>query len=106
MPKLYFVYMMTNKHHTVLYTGMSGYIAHRGWQHKKKLIDGFTKKYNADKMVYFETFRDVYKAIAREKQIKGWTRKKKEALINKVNPEWNDIYEEAIDQEKGNSSNI
>lgn len=75
---------------------MTGYIADRGWQHKKRLRDGFTKKYNATKMVYFEEFRDVDKAIAREKQIKGWTRAKKEALINKINPEWRDVYEEAI----------
>lgn len=96
MEKLYYVYMMTNKHHTVLYTGMTGYVAERGWQHKKKLIDGFTKKYNATKMVYFETYRDVQKAIKREQQIKGWRREKKEALIDEVNPEWNDVYEQAM----------
>jgi len=87
---------MTNKHHTVLYTGVTGNIATRGWQHKKRFIDGFTKRYNCTKMVYFEEFSNVHKAIAREKQIKGWTRKKKEKLINKVNPKWRDVYEEAI----------
>jgi putative endonuclease len=87
---------MTNPHHTVLYTGMTGYIAKRGWQHKQKLIDGFTKKYNATKMIYFESFEDVDQAIAREKQIKGWTRKKKESLINKINPDWKDVYEQTL----------
>lgn len=96
MAKQYYVYMMTNNHHTVLYTGMTGYIVERGWQHRQRLIDGFTKRYNATKMVYFEIFDDVHKAIAREKQIKGWTRKKKERLINNVNPDWRDVYEEAI----------
>ena len=96
MPKQYFIYIMTNNHHTVLYTGMTGYIAERGWQHKKKLIDGFTKKYNVTKMVYFETYEDVNRAIAREKQIKGWNRKKKEALITKANPDWDDVYNQAF----------
>jgi len=96
MGKTYYVYMMTNKYNTVLYTGMTGFIAERGWQHKQKAIAGFTKKYNADKMVYFEEFANVHDAIDREKQLKGWTRKKKEALINKVNPEWKDVYTEAF----------
>ena len=87
---------MTNNHHSVLYIGMTGYIAERGWQHKKKLIDGFTKKYNATKMVYFEKYANVDVAIRREKQLKGWTRKKKEALINKYNVNWEDVYHEAI----------
>jgi len=67
-------------------------------EHKEKLLKGFTKRYNVTKMVYFETFRDVQKAIAREKQIKGWTRRKKEVLIDKVNPKWNDVYGQAIRQ--------
>lgn len=96
MGKQYFVYMMTNIHHTVLYTGMTGYIVERGWQHKQRLIEGFTKKYNATKMVYAEPYSNVHEAIAREKQIKRWSRKKKERLINEVNPEWRDIYEESF----------
>jgi len=87
---------MTNKHHTVLYTGVTGNITARGWQHKQRLVEGFTKRYNCTKMVYFEEFDDVHEAIAREKQIKGWTRKKKEELIDSVNPKWRDVYEEAI----------
>ena len=96
MDKRYFVYMMTNTHHTVLYTGITGYIVERGWQHKKRLVEGFTKKYNATKLVYAESFEDVTKAIAREKQIKGWTREKKEKLINNLNAEWKDLYEDVI----------
>jgi putative endonuclease len=96
MGKQYFVYIMTNKHHTVLYTGMTGSIIERGWQHKKKLVDGFTNKYNATKIVYFESFETVNQAIHREKQIKGWTRKKKEALISWINPNWDDVYDEVL----------
>ena len=96
MTKQYFVYMMMNIHHTVLYTGMSGNIVERGWQHKHRLVKGFTKRYNATKMVYAESYSNVHEAIAREKQIKRWTRKKKEKLINEVNPEWRDIYEESF----------
>ena len=88
--------MVTNKHHSVLYAGMTGHIANRGWQHKKRQVKSFTKKYNCTKMVYFESFDNVHDAIAREKQIKGWTRKKKEGLINRVNPEWRDVYEESF----------
>ena len=96
MAKHYHIYIMTNKYHTVLYTGVTGHITTRGWQHKKRRIDGFTKRYNCTKMVYFEEFSDVHEAIAREKQIKGWTQKKKEELINKVNPKWRDVYKEAV----------
>ena len=96
MANLYHVYMVTNKHHSVLYTGMTGDIANRGWQHKKRLFKSFTKRYNCTKMVYFESFDNVFDAIAREKQIKGWSRKKKEWLINRVNPDWRDVYNEAF----------
>jgi len=94
--KQYMVYMMTNRHHTTLYIGVTGYIAERGWQHKQKLVEGFTKKYNLTKMVYIEEYSDIRRAIDREKQLKGWTRKKKEALIDNVNPQWNDIFEETF----------
>ena len=66
------------------------------WQHKQKLIDGFTKRYNINKLVYFEEYTSIIDAIAREKQIKGWRRSKKEALINKLNPEWRDLYWELL----------
>jgi putative endonuclease len=88
--------MMTNSHHTVLYTGVTGNIEARGWQHKSRLVKSFTKRYNVTKMIYAECYDNVHEAIAREKQIKGWKRKKKEQLINKVNPDWKDIYEESF----------
>jgi len=72
---------------------LTGDIARRSWEHKQKVNDGFTKRYNATKMVYAEAYWDINKAIAREKQIKRWTRKKKEFLINRINPSWMDIYE-------------
>jgi len=96
MAKHYFVYMMTNAHHTVLYTGMTGDIIRRGWQHKQRQKKSFTKRYNVTKMVYAEECATADDAIAREKQIKRWTRKKKDALINRVNPEWRDLYDDSF----------
>ena len=83
-----YVYILTNKNHTVLYTGVTADLVHRCYQHKNKLIKGFTEKYNVDKLVYFEVFDFIDLAINREKQIKGYSRKKKEALIFKLNPDW------------------
>ena len=97
--KYYYVYMMTTRYNKVLYIGMTGDLVQRGWQHKERLVDGFTKRYNVTKMVYYEQYRDVHQAIAREKQLKGWNRKKKEALIRSINPEWRDIYEETVQRE-------
>lgn len=97
MKKLYYVYLLTNHpRHTVLYTGITGNLLNRCQQHKQKMVDGFTKRYNADKLVYYEEYDNVYDAIRREKQIKGWTRKKKEALIDKVNSEWQDLFDEFV----------
>lgn len=93
MQKKYHVYIMTNAHHTVLYTGISGDIINRCWQHKRRLIDGFTKRYNCTKLVYIEEYDHPQDAIDREKQIKRWTRKKKVILIERLNPEWKDLYE-------------
>ena len=90
--KDYYVYIMTNKSKT-LYTGVSNNLTRRIYEHKNKLIEGFTKKYNIDKLVYFELFNNVGDAIRREKQIKGWLRKKKIALIESINPEWKDLSE-------------
>ena len=86
----YYVYVMTNRSRT-LYTGVTNNIKQRVHQHKNKLIDGFTKKYNIDRLIYVETFNDIYSAIAREKTIKGWFRKKKIELINEMNPDWKDL---------------
>jgi putative endonuclease len=88
----YYVYIMTNRSGT-LYTGVTNNIKQRVYQHKNKLIEGFTKKYNIDKLIYVETFSNVNSAISREKTIKGWLRKKKIELINGVNPNWQDLSE-------------
>ena len=85
---------MTNKNNTVLYTGVTNDLKRRVYQHKVKLIDGFTKRYNINKLVYYEAGEDVYYAILREKQIKGGSRQKKVDLINSINKEWKDLYEE------------
>jgi putative endonuclease len=74
-----------------LYTGMTNELQRRVHQHKNKVVDSFTSKYDANRLVYFETFGDVLQAIAREKQIKGWTRRKKLALIESQNPTWRDL---------------
>ena len=93
MTKRYFIYIMTNKKSGVLYTGITNNLARRVYEHKEKLISGFTSKYNLTKLVFFEETHDVKAAIAREKQIKGWLRKKKIELIESRNPDWNDLSE-------------
>ena len=94
MGKGYYVYIMTNKNNTVLYTGVTNDLKRRVYQHKEKLIKGFTKKYNINKLVYYEICEDIYSAISREKQIKGGSRQKKIDLIDSINGEWNDLYYE------------
>jgi putative endonuclease len=84
--------MMTNKHGT-LYTGVTNDLQRRVYEHKNKILSGFTSKYNIDKLIYFETFHEITDAIAREKQIKGWTRNKKDALIEALNPDLKDLSE-------------
>ena len=91
---MYYVYIMTNKYNSVVYTGVTNNLERRVYQHKNKLLEGFTKKYNADRLVYFEMTEDVKSAIEREKQIKGWTREKKNSLIENVNPTWSDLSSE------------
>jgi putative endonuclease len=90
----YYVYILTNRKQGVLYTGVTNNLERRMYEHKNKLISGFASKYNLKKLVYFEETIDVNAAITREKQIKGWLRKKKVALIELENPEWNDLSEE------------
>jgi len=90
----YFVYILTNKNHTVLYTGVTNDLTRRVWEHKEKTHDGFTKWYSVNHLVYYEAFDDVRDAIAREKQIKGGSRQKKIDLIDSMNKEWRDLYEE------------
>ena len=84
---------MTNKRNTVLYTGVTSDLKKRIWEHKEKIIKGFTKRYNIDKLVYFEIFNDPENAILREKQIKAGSRNKKIGLIKEINPEWKDLYD-------------
>ena len=92
--KSYFVYILSNKYNNVLYVGVTNDLIRRVYEHKNKLIEGFTKKYNIIKLVYYEVFDDPYDAISREKTLKGYGRKKKVKLINALNPEWKDLYEE------------
>jgi putative endonuclease len=89
--KAYFVYMVTNKGHTTLYIGVTNSLMRRVSQHRQGEIPGFSKRYSTNHLVYHEQFNDVRDAIAREKQLKGWSRKKKEALINASNPTWTDL---------------
>ena len=84
----YYVYILSNTHNTVLYIGITNDLIRRCFEHKQKRIKGFTQKYNVDKLVFFETFDYVDLAIAREKQLKGYSRAKKDALINSKNSGW------------------
>jgi putative endonuclease len=89
---IYYVYILTNTHHTVLYTGVTNDLERRCFEHKQKKIKGFTQKYNVDRLVYFERFDFIDLAIAREKQIKGYSRMKKVALIDQFNKEWKELF--------------
>jgi putative endonuclease len=95
--KEYYVYIMTNAHNTVLYTGVTNNLTRRVYEHKSGIGSVFTRKYNIRKLVYYEVGNDANTAIAREKQIKGGSRQKKIDLINSMNPEWKDLYEEYCD---------
>ena len=89
---------MTNENNTTLYTGVTSDLKVRVYQHKNNVFEkSFTAKYKLHNLVYYETFHNIEEAIAREKQIKGGSRKKKEALINSFNPEWKDLYEDILD---------
>ena len=85
------VYMMTNVNCTTLYIGVTADLERRVWQHRNGVNEGFTKRYNLTRLVWFESFGDISNAIAREKQIKGWKRMRKEALIKALNPRWDDL---------------
>ena len=92
--KQYYVYMLASRRNGTLYIGVTGRGAQRIWEHKADVIEGFTKKYGVHKLVWFEVHNDVYAAIAREKQLKGWNRAWKVKLIEKNNPNWSDLYRE------------
>jgi len=94
MNKQYFVYIMANKNNTTLYTGVTNDLKRRVYEHKEKIVGGFTKKYNLNKLVYYEIFEDPENAILREKQIKGGSRQRKIDLINSLNKEWQDLYQQ------------
>ena len=87
----YYVYLMANESR-MLYTGVTNHLARRVWEHKHKLLSGFTRRYNMTRLVFYEVTPDVRAAIAREKQIKGWLRRKKVALVEPMNPEWRDLW--------------
>ena len=88
---MYYVYILTNWNNTVLYIGVTNNLERRLREHKNKLSKGFSEKYNTNKLVYFDYTTDIYSAIVREKQIKGWTRARKNILIENDNPEWKDL---------------
>ena len=94
MRKALCVYSMTNRYHTVLYTGVTNDLARRAYEHRNKLVEGFIKKYGVTKLVYFEVVETPQSAIVREKQIKAGSRQKKLDLINAMNPEWKDLYDD------------
>ena len=88
---MYYVYILSNWDDSVLYIGVTNDLPRRLYEHKNRLADGFTSKYNVNKHVYFENTHDVRSAIEREKQLKGWTRAKKVGLVSKLNPAWKDL---------------
>jgi putative endonuclease len=88
-----YVYILTNKSNRVLYIGVTSNLIKRIYEHKNKSIDGFTEKYNVNKLVYFEQYSEIVAAISREKQLKGWLRNRKIELIESLNPEWKDLYD-------------
>ncbi len=94
MNEQYHVYIMTNKHNTVLYTSVTNDLWRRVSEHKTKALAGFSSRYNVNKLVYYEVFEDINAAIAREKQIKAGSRQKKLDLVNGMNPEWKDLFQE------------
>ncbi len=90
----FYVYILTNQTGSVLYTGVTRDLVKRVFEHKQKVVDGFTKRYNVDRLIYFEVSDEAMPAFEREKAIKGGSRRRKLDLINDMNPEWRDLYEE------------
>ncbi len=91
--EIFFVYILTNAHHNVFYVGVTNDLLRRIYEHKNKLIKGFSNKYNVDKLVCYEMFGSIELAILQEKRVKRWTRPIKCDAINRINPEWKDLYE-------------
>lgn len=94
--KIYYVYIMANKRNGTLYIGITSDLIKRVYEHKEGLVEGFTKKYGIKMLVYYESTSDIEVAIHRETQMKKWNRKWKLELIEKQNPDWNDLYEEIV----------
>jgi putative endonuclease len=90
----YFVYMMASKRNGTLYVGLTNNLIKRVYEHRTDIIQGFTKKYSIHKLVYYEQTNDIYSAIQREKSLKKWNRKWKIKLIEKFNPNWDDLYDD------------
>ena len=89
-----YIYIITNTYHTTLYIGVTNNLIRRVYEHKHKMVKGFSNTYNLNKLIYYEQYTNITKAIEREKQLKKWTRKWKECLIEKQNPSWRDLYGE------------
>ena len=89
---MFYIYILTNKTHSVLYTGVTNNIKRRVYEHRNELVEGFTQKYHVHQLVYYEEYFDIKNAILREKEIKNLLRRKKEELINRFNPTWDDLY--------------
>lgn len=94
--KQYYVYILTNKNNTVLYIGVTSNLIRRVHEHKNKLVDGFTKKYNCNKLVWYGSTPEIESAIGQEKRMKKWKREYKINLINKFNPDWKDLYKDLL----------
>ena len=92
-----FVYILASKRNGALYIGVTSNLVQRIWQHKSHAVKGFTASYEVNQLVYFEQYEDINEALAREKQLKNWTRKWKQDLIEKENPYWRDLYESILE---------
>jgi len=96
MHKAYYIYILSNFKRNVIYVGVTNDLTRRVWEHKHNLVEGFSKKYKVHDLIYFETFSDSISAIEKEKQIKNWSREKKNKLVKKLNPQLKDLYPEII----------
>lgn len=96
MPNQSYIYILTNEYNTAFYVGVTSDLVKRIFEHKNKFVDGFTKKYNINKLVYYEISDNIESAILREKQLKKWKRTYKINLIRKINPDFNDLYNSII----------
>ena len=97
MPRAGYVYILARRRNGTLYTGVTGDLVERVWKHKHDVHEGYTKKYQVHRLVYFEEHQDIRDAIIREKQIKRWKRAWKIRLIEEMNPEWRDLFDDLVD---------